>query len=100
MRKYLYILIKSNSSQPASGRAALPLLAELRAAGIPSGLYPDTSKLQKQLKYADAKGIPLVLVLVLGPEELAAGVVKVKIMQSGTEKVLRREKIVEELTAG
>ena len=74
MRKYLYILIKSNSSQPASGRAALPLLADLRAAGIPSELYPDTSKLQKQLKYADAKGIPLVLLL--GPEELAAGVVK------------------------
>ena len=98
MRKYLYILIKSNSSQPASGRAALPLLAELRAAGIPSELYPDTSKLQKQLKYADAKGIPLVLLL--GPEELAAGVVKVKIMQSGTEKVLRREQVVEELTAG
>ena len=98
MRKYLYILIKSNSSQPASGRAALPLLAELRAAGIPSELYPDASKLQKQLKYADAKGIPLVLLL--GPEELAAGVVKVKIMQSGTEKVLRREQVVEELTAG
>ena len=38
--------------------------------------------------------------LLLGPEELAAGVVKVKIMQSGTEKVLRREKVVEELTAG
>ena len=98
MRKYLNILIKSNSSQPASGRAALPLLAELRAAGIPSELYPDASKLQKQLKYADAKGIPLVLLL--GPEELAAGVVKVKIMQSGTEKVLRREQVVGELTAG
>jgi len=82
----------------ASGRAALPLLAELRAAGIPSELYPDASKLQKQLKYADAKGIPLVLLL--GPEELAAGVVKIKIMQSGTEKVLRREQVVEELTAG
>ena len=74
MRKYLNILIKNNYSRPASGRAALPLLAQLRAPGIPSELYPDASKLQKQLKYADAKGIPLVLLL--GPEELAAGVVK------------------------
>ena len=56
----------------ASGRAALPLLAQLRAAGIPSELYPDATKLQKQFKYADAKGIPLVIVL--GPEEITAGV--------------------------
>ena len=39
----------------ASGRAALPLLAQLRAARIPSELYPNASKLQKQFMYADAK---------------------------------------------
>ncbi|GAB3320520.1 histidine--tRNA ligase [Hymenobacter humi] len=82
---------------PASGRAALPLLAQLRAAGIPSELYPDVSKLQKQFKYADAKGIPLVLVL--GPEELAAGVVKIKIMKTGEEKVLPIGEVVTALTA-
>ena len=81
----------------ASGRAALPLLAQLRAAGIPSELYPDASKLQKQFKYADAKGIPLVLVL--GPEEVAAGVVKIKIMASGVEQVLPIGEVVAALTA-
>ena len=80
----------------ASGRAALPLLAQLRAAGIPAELYPDASKLQKQFKYADAKGIPLVIVM--GPEEVAAGVVKVKIMQTGVERVLPLGEVVAALT--
>jgi histidyl-tRNA synthetase len=80
----------------ASGRAALPLLAELRAAGIPSELYPDASKLQKQFKYADAKGIPLVIIM--GPEEAAAGVVKIKIMQTGVERVLPIGEVVAALT--
>ena len=81
----------------ASGRAALPLLAQLRAAGIPSELYPDASKLQKQFKYADAKGIPLVVVM--GPEEVVAGVVKIKIMQTGVEQVLPLGEVVAALTA-
>ena len=97
MRKYLNILIKNNSSQPARGRAALPLLAQLRTAGIPSELYPDASKLQKQLKYAEAKAIPLVLLL--GPEEVAAGVVKIKIMKTGAERVLPLGEVVTALTA-
>jgi histidyl-tRNA synthetase len=79
-----------------AGRAALPLLAELRAAGIPAELYPDAGKLQKQFKYADAKGIPLVLVL--GPEELAAGVAKIKIMKTGEEKTLALSEVVAALT--
>ena len=81
----------------ASGRAALPLLAELRAAGIPAELYPDAGKLQKQFKYADAKGIPLVLIV--GPEELAAGVAKIKILQTGEEKTLALREVVAALTA-
>jgi histidyl-tRNA synthetase len=80
----------------ASGRAALPLLAELRAAGIPAELYPDASKLQKQFKYADAKGIPLVVVL--GPEELAANVAKIKSLKTGEEKVLPLGEVVAALT--
>jgi histidyl-tRNA synthetase len=80
----------------ASGRAALPLLAELRAAGIPAELYPDASKLQKQFKYADAKGIPLVIIL--GPEELAADVAKIKILKTGEERTLPLAEVVAALT--
>ena len=99
MRKYINILIRNNFSQPASGRAALPLLAQLRTAGVPSELYPDASKLQKQLKYADAKGIPLVIIM--GPEEeeeVAAGVVKIKIMRTGVERMLPVGEVVAALT--
>ena len=81
----------------ASGRAALPLLAELRAASIPTELYPDAGKLPKQFKYADAKGIPLVLIV--GPEELAAGVAKIKILKTGEEKTLALSEVVSALTA-
>ena len=81
----------------ASARAALPLLAELRAAGIPAELYPDAGKLPKQFKYADAKGIPLVLIL--GPEERAAGVAKIKILKTGEEKTLPLSEVVAALTA-
>jgi len=80
----------------ASGRAALPLLAELRAAGIPAELYPDAGKLPKQFKYADAKGIPLVLIL--GPEELATGVAKIKILKTGEEKTLALSEVLAALT--
>jgi histidyl-tRNA synthetase len=80
----------------ASGRAALPLLAELRAAGIPAELYPDATKLQKQFKYADAKGIPLVIIL--GPEELAADVAKIKILKTGEERTLPLHEVVAALT--
>ena len=80
----------------ASGRAALSLLAQLRAARIPSELYPDASKLQKQFTHADAKGIPLVIIM--GPEEVAAGVVKVKIMKTGVERMLPVGEVVAALT--
>ena len=80
-----------------STRTALPLLAELRAAGIPSEFYPDAKKLAQQFKYADAKGIPQVLIL--GPKELAAGVAKLKIMKTGEEKILALSEIVAALTA-
>lgn len=63
----------------------------LRAKGIPAMLYPDPDKLAKQFKYADKKGIKYVIVM--GPDEKAAGKVKVKNMESGEEKVVGVEEI-------
>ena len=70
----------------------LALAAELRAAGIVTivALAPD--KLGKQFKEADAKGIPLALVV--GPDELAAGAVIVKDLRSGEQRVVPRGEIV------
>ncbi|EIM78449.1 histidyl-tRNA ligase [Nitritalea halalkaliphila LW7] len=49
----------------------LSLLAQLRAAGLAVELYPEPTKMKKQLAYATKKGIRRVLLL--GDDEIAAG---------------------------
>ncbi len=46
---------------------AMRMLAELREAGIPSDLFPQTKKMKKAFSYADKLGIPWVAVI--GPDE-------------------------------
>lgn len=62
---------------------ALPLLQKLRAGGIASELYPTPAKLKKQLAYADHKKIPFVVLI--GEEEIAAGLFSLKDMRSGEQ---------------
>ncbi|NWG17263.1 MAG: histidine--tRNA ligase [Chloroflexi bacterium] len=69
-------------------RDSTRLAAELRAAGIQTELYLQDKNLGKQLNYADKKRIPLVAVL--GPEEIAAGVVKLKRLSDGAEVMVSR----------
>jgi len=54
----------------------LQLAALLRAEGLRVLVYPDADKLGRQIKYADARGIPCVAIL--GGDEVAAGTVTVK----------------------
>jgi histidyl-tRNA synthetase len=63
---------------------ALRLAAQLRRAGLPVETSLDGGKLKKQLAYADKKGIPWVLVL--GPDEWAAGQVQVRDMRTGSQR--------------
>lgn len=69
-------------------RDSTRLAAELRAAGIQTELYLQDKNLGKQFNYADKKRIPLVAVL--GPEEIAAGVVKIKRLSDGAEATVSR----------
>lgn len=56
---------------------ALEVAAEIRAVGAKCEIYLEPSaKLAKQFSYADAKGIPYVVVV--GPDEVAKGVVQLK----------------------
>ncbi|KKU58408.1 MAG: Histidyl-tRNA synthetase [Candidatus Amesbacteria bacterium GW2011_GWA2_47_11b] len=72
---------------------ALILSSSLRDAGINTELYPDASaKLDKQLKYANAKGIPYVAII--GPEEAAQNEVKVKNMATGEQKCLPEQELI------
>jgi histidyl-tRNA synthetase len=78
-------------------RAVLPVLRQLREAGVASELYPEVAKLARQLKYADAKGIPFVLLQ--GSEERARGQFKLKDFRTGQEQTLASvEEVLLELT--
>jgi len=64
---------------------SLRLSFKLRSSGVNCELYPDpTAKLDKQLKYADKKGIPFVVIL--GPEEVASDTVALKNMKTQVQK--------------
>lgn len=64
---------------------SLKLAVKLRSAGINTDLYPDPqAKLDKQLKYADRKGIPYVVII--GPEEIKKKQVTIKDMKKKTQK--------------
>ena len=65
----------------------IPLLAKLRAAGIPTEIYPDAVKFKKQMQYANDRNIPFVAIV--GETEMAENVVMLKDMTTGNqEKVL------------
>jgi histidyl-tRNA synthetase len=76
-----------------AARFALPLLSEVRAAGIRAELYPDAGKLKKQLDYANAKRIPLVALI--GSDEIEKQAVQVKDMQSGKQELVSLSELAE-----
>lgn len=96
-----YGLVKVNTGTPAPvlvtvfEEAALldsyALAAELRAAGIGAGVYPEAVKLPKQLKYADRMAFRFVLIA--GPDEQASGVVQVKDLANRTQQAVPRQEL-------
>lgn len=64
--------------------AALKTAHLLRQAGINTELYPAPDKLAKQLKLADQKNIPMVIVI--GDDEAATNQIMVKDMATGTQQ--------------
>lgn len=65
---------------------------ELRKNNIPTMLYPEATKLDKQLKYADRKKIPYVVIV--GPEEIKKKIVKLKDMKTGEQLELNQENLI------
>ena len=64
----------------------LPLVAQVRAAGIRTELYPESAKMKKQMGYADMKKIPYVAIV--GETEMAEGKINVKNMITGEQQML------------
>lgn len=65
---------------------ALQSISQLRSAGVRVELYPDASKLDKQFKYAEKKGIPFVVLV--GEEEMKNREFKLKNLASGEQKTV------------
>lgn len=76
-------------------RAVLPLLRSLRDAGISAEIYPESGKMKKQMEYANRRAIPYVAIL--GSDELAAGIVTVKNMQTGKQRQVPFDRLAETL---
>ncbi|HLL93592.1 MAG TPA: histidine--tRNA ligase [Spirosoma sp.] len=69
---------------PGARTVALPLLNQLRTAGVAAEVYPDLAKLKKMMDYANAKAIPYVVLI--GPEEVQTGLLTLKNMATGGQK--------------
>lgn len=76
-------------------RYALPVLQKLRNIDVASELYPNQAKMQKQMKYANDKKIPFVIVI--GEEEMQTGLLTFKNMESGEQQKLSLEQILTQL---
>ena len=71
---------------------SLPILAMLRSQGIRCEIYPDASKMKKQMQYANQKGIPFVAMT--GETEMAEGKVMLKNMQTGEQQLLSPDEMI------
>ncbi len=69
------------------------LAMSLREAGLQAACYPEPAKLPRQFKYADRMGMRLVLVV--GPDEAAAGKVTIKDLSQGSQTVVSKDQAAE-----
>lgn len=70
----------------------LPIVRETRAAGIRTEIFPDKAKMKKQMSYANAKAIPFVVLA--GENEMAAGKVTLKNMETGEQKLVTAQELI------
>ena len=76
----------------AEAAYVLPILAKVRAAGIRTEIYPDSTKMKKQMSYANAKAIPFVAIV--GENEMNEGKVTLKNMATGEQSLLAPEELI------
>jgi len=75
---------------------SIKIAKTLRDKGINTELYPeDSAKLDKQLKYANKKGIPFAVII--GPEEVKENKVVLKNLKTGEQIKVSQENIVSQI---
>jgi histidyl-tRNA synthetase len=73
----------------------LPIINKVRSQGIRAEIFPDAAKMKKQMSYANAKQIPFVVLA--GENEMNAGKVTLKNMETGDQSLLSTEELIERL---
>jgi histidyl-tRNA synthetase len=71
---------------------ALKLAVSLRANSIDCEVYPSPSKMQKQLKYANDRGVKFVAII--GEEEMKLGKITLKNMESGEQILMDKASFI------
>ena len=79
----------------AEATASLKHIKNLRASGISAEIFPESSKMRKQMGYANDNGIPFVAII--GETELANGTIMLKDMNLGTQQPLTIDEVIEKL---
>ncbi|NRA47620.1 MAG: histidine--tRNA ligase [Phaeodactylibacter sp.] len=76
-------------------RYAFQALQKVRAAGINAELYPEPAKLKKQMKYANQRNVPFVVLI--GDREMESGNLTFKNMLDGEQANLQLNVIIDQL---
>ena len=78
---------------PTEAAWLLPIVAQARRAGVACEIYPDASKMKKQMQYANAKQIPFVAIA--GETEMQEGKLTLKDMATGEQQMLSPAELIE-----
>ena len=70
----------------------LPVVTKAREAGIRTEIFPDATKMKKQMSYANAKQIPFVALA--GENEINEGKLTLKNMLTGEQKLLSPQELI------
>lgn len=73
-------------------KRSMILAKELRDKNISTEVYPSAAKLKKQMKYANDRGIPYVVMI--GSDELASGKLALKNMDSGEQRTVEVSELI------
>ena len=76
--------------------AALKLVSQLRKAGVKADVYPSNAKMQKQMKYANNRNVPYVILI--GEQEIADNSFIVKNMTEGSQEKYSLNKAIDFIT--
>lgn len=77
------------------GAQSLQYVMKLRANGIPAEIYPDSTKMKKQMSYANDKNVAYVAMV--GETEMANGTIALKCMETGEQENLTIDEVVSKL---